>query len=191
MALSPLSTSSEEMAPQQRTADDDATDRGLSLLDVLPPGALVEVMRVIGFPSRHIAASVCREFRDAAGDATFTTRVRHGQSIGDACDEAAPGDTVVVPAGYYLETVVLPDKPLKIVGARADDIFGGSRPGVVVEVLLFFCFFSRLLVLVLSTCTSTDGRTGPSSWFHRALFSLLFLHVRLKLCCFVSPLPDE
>lgn len=107
--------------------------RGLTLLDVLPPGALVDVMRAVGFPSRHVAATVCRAFRDAARDESFVRRVRAGESITAACAAAAPGDTVVVPAGYYLETVQL-TKSLEIVGERGDDVFGGSRPGVVVEV---------------------------------------------------------
>ena len=108
---------------------------GNNLLDVLPPGALVEVMRAIGFPSRQRAASVSTAFRDAARDEAFVARVRPGETITSRCATAAPGDTVEVQAGYYVETVRV-TKPLKLVGARTRDIFGGTRLGVVIEVTL-------------------------------------------------------
>ena len=109
------------------------------LLEALPPGVLVDVMRSVGFPWRHAAAVACRRFRDAVrADDTRVHRVRpHEESISAACARAAPGDTVMIPPGYYKETVIVA-KPLRIVGARVDDVFGGSRPGVVVEVRAVF-----------------------------------------------------
>jgi hypothetical protein len=71
----------------------------------------------VGFPHRQVAALTCRAFRDAAQDPIFTRSVKEGETIASACAAAEPGDTIDIPAGYYLETVIL-KKPVALVGAR-------------------------------------------------------------------------
>jgi hypothetical protein len=62
----------------------------------------LQVVRRVSFfkvSSRSGANTVCRGWRDLASGAAFTRHVTG--SINDAIQEAQPGDTVIIPSGFY------------------------------------------------------------------------------------------
>ena len=104
--------------------------------------------------------AVCRGWRDLASDTAFTRHVTG--SINDAIQEAQPGDTVIIPSGFYnvrpmalrqllvaatgLDTIerepgtldlaqetVLVDRPLALVGQKITNLRGVPRRSVVIH----------------------------------------------------------
>jgi nitrous oxidase accessory protein NosD len=55
-----------------------------------------------------------------------------GHEVNAAILAAGPGDTILLPPGFYQE-VLLVEKPVKILGQCSQDIQGRQRRGVVIQ----------------------------------------------------------
>ena len=72
----------------------------LTTIAALPDDVLQLVHQSLSFPHRFTAALVCRKWRDMIMHDPSRVR-RATASINDAIQAARPGDTIVVPAGFY------------------------------------------------------------------------------------------
>lgn len=102
---------------------------------------------------------MCRQWRGVAGDAAFTCHVTG--SINDAIRKAQPGDTLIIPSGFYnvsrqtacaavllqrrpsgaesdggagiVQETILVDRPLKLVGQQMPNLRGELRRSVTIQ----------------------------------------------------------
>lgn len=88
------------------------------------------------------------------GQDPLFTRVVKGNELNAALQAAGPGDTIVLPPGFYQE-ILLIEKPLKIIGQHGQDIHGRDRKGVVLQSNRATCALcnARSFLLTLKFCS--------------------------------------
>ncbi|KAK9845845.1 hypothetical protein WJX81_004067 [Elliptochloris bilobata] len=151
-----------------------------AVLADLPETVLLQVFKWLGL-DRLTALQVCRRWRLVAEAPCFTHKVKHGHGRGAitaAVERARPGDTVTIAPGFYMETLLI-DKPLRLVGLPAQDIWGRPRRGVVLQTgrpLAIMCNARVCLEgLTLRTVQSTGDRSVVS-------FGPACNYIRLERC---------
>ncbi|KAK9816385.1 hypothetical protein WJX74_001851 [Apatococcus lobatus] len=84
-------------------------------LEDLPLELLARIIRKMPFPQRLTAAGVSKRWKEASTEARSRKLVKPGMTIMEVIENARPGDTILLPPGYYPELLLI-EKPLRIIG---------------------------------------------------------------------------
>src|SRR2546421_11186646 len=87
--------------------------------------------RVAGYLTACVMVGVLAPVAFAGAAQASTTRVVHpGESIQAAVDASAPGDTVLVEAGTYAQTVGIHTSGIQLIGRGATLVLPASTDGI-------------------------------------------------------------